>query len=183
MIATPVPMGAALAIFSGQFFAGLLTARRLDRGLLGHRLIPCALPMQFDHRGLTGLADVGAQAGTLPDVAKAGHNSRLAAHDAKVAQNNRAHDQQGWHTKEPGKALAPCDGFGVGRPHRHGGRLFRVQQRIDKGVKRIKQRQHDPRQQRGLEQRTHRHNRGLAKVGQRIGTAYGGGTRFLGGGV
>ncbi len=104
MIATPVPMGAALAIFFsllggqrffGQLFAGLLTARRLDRGLLGHRMIPCALPVQFDHRGLTGLAYVGAQAGTLPDVAKAGHNSRLAAHDAKVAQNNRAHDQQG----------------------------------------------------------------------------------------
>lgn len=88
---------------------GFFTAARgLDGGTFGNSLIPSILAVQFDHRGLALLGDVGAQARYFATVREVRHRERLAANDAAANSEHDGEDQTDRCGDEPGEAaIAP----------------------------------------------------------------------------
>jgi hypothetical protein len=124
--------------------------------------------VQLDHRGLALLADIGPQAralaccvGSVRKIVWLPTSPPLAGKaDPAISAAGTPRNQVSASLRVTGSTVL------VRRvPPR---RLGRVHQREAEGIGGIKAGQEDARQQRRLEQRAHRQDRGLAQIGQRV---------------
>ena len=121
--------------------------------------------MQFNHRGLTFRADIGAQSCRFAAIRETVDDDILVSDNIDRRQKDHPTDQRGWNTQEPDQTIVACDHLTAIAIKGHSGCFGWVHQRIAKGIGRIEEGQQDPWQKRCLEQCAHRQNRRFTQEG------------------
>jgi hypothetical protein len=120
MVVTPEPMGAVSASAcarastissSVRSWACSTATGCLDGLLFGDGRSQAVLTVQFDHRGLALLGNVGAQAGHFATIGEVRHRERLAADQTATHGKPDRKDQTKRRGNEPGQAALASNRF------------------------------------------------------------------------